>query len=134
MKKTAIIFCSLMVLLVGLTVSAAAQATQYRVDVPFDFNVGNKSFEAGEYVVKLDGQNKEFLTIQSENGKTNFIQIVSKTTRNIDFSKLVFNRYENEYFLAEIISPTINAKIGEGNSEKRLADKQKSKRETVAMK
>lgn len=136
MKKKAIIFCSLIVLSLGLMVSAQAQAsTEYRVNVPFDFNVGDKIFQAGDYVIALAGQNKNILTIrEAKSEKANFIQTVSKTTNEKTGSaKLVFTRYDDRYFLAEMVSPTINTKFIKAKDEERLAKMQESKRQTVAM-
>jgi hypothetical protein len=138
MKKI-IVFCALITLLIGMTLSARAQTpTQYRVSIPFDFNIGNKVFQAGDYIIAVADSkiSRDILTIrEAKSGKAQFIQIDSKTkTGAIEDSKLVFNLYEDQYFLAQMVSPTINGEFRKAKAEGRLAKMKKSEQKVVAIK
>jgi len=86
-------------------VSANGQSTANRVvaNVPFEFSVGYKTLPAGDYsvqsIVSCDG-----LLIQSADGKVSALRL-SDTTRQIKDkpkARLVFHRYGERYFLAEV--------------------------------
>ena len=86
-------------------VSANGQSTANKVvaNVPFEFSVGYKTLPAGDYsvqsIVSCDG-----LLIQSADGKVSALRL-SDTTRQIKDkpkARLVFHRYGERYFLAEV--------------------------------
>ncbi len=138
MKKRFIQICSLFALLVGLLVSAQAQnANRYEASIPFDFNIGNKTFAAGDYAFGLTNPlaYQESLTIRDlKSGKTQVVLITRNQANELaESSQLVFNRYEDRYFLAEIATSTLSAKFLKAKTESRLAKAKSSKRETVAL-
>lgn len=138
MKKQFIQICSWVGLLVGLAVSAQAQiGAQYRVYIPCDFNVGNKTLPAGDYVIKLTNPASGLspLTIlETKGGKTKIVQVIrNKTNERSKISKLVFNRYGNRYFLAEMNTPTLSARFQKTKVESRIAKNRKPDRETLTM-
>lgn len=136
MKKKVIQICSLVGLLVGLMVSAQAQ-TQYRAHIPFDFNVGNRTLPTGDYVIELTSRStsQNVLTIlETKSGEAKIVQAIPKEANGMsEISKLVFNRYDNEYFLAQMITPTLSAEFRKTKVESRLVKTQKPNRETVTM-
>lgn len=139
MKKRFIQICSLFTLLVGLMVSAQAQgARNYEASIPFDFNVGNKTFAAGDYAFGLTNPlaYQESLTIRDlKSGRTQVVLITRAQADELaESSELVFNRYEDRYFLAEMTTPTLSAKFLKAKTETRLAKAKSLKRETVALK
>ena len=69
------------------------------VDVPFAFNVGAQTLPAGHYIVAAMDD-----AIRIFNSQTNglYVPTHSATRTASDGSKLVFHRYGNRYFLAEI--------------------------------
>ncbi len=139
MKKTITQLCSLVGLVIGLMVSAQAQvSTQYRAHIPFDFSVGNLNLPAGDYDIGLAGSstNQTTLTIrQTQSGGGKFVSVIpNEANRMLDVSKLVFNHYENQYFLAKMITPTLGADFRRAKTEAKLAKWQTSNQETVAIK
>ena len=110
MKREFLKGFTMLVLIVTLAlataaVSANAQPTANRVvaNVPFEFSVGYKTLPAGDYsvqsIVSCDG-----LLIQSADGKVSALRL-SDTTRQIKDkpkARLVFHRYGERYFLAEV--------------------------------
>jgi len=103
------------VLLVTAVVSANGQTVRHQVaNIPFDFVVGNSELPAGSYMVQRVGDNGGGLRIDSTD-KTKAVFRLSSPIVEIDpseTSKLVFHRYGNKYFLAEIWT------AGENNGRK----------------
>ena len=88
-----------------LAVASAHAQSGSRVEahIPFDFAAGETKFKAGEYSVKRIS--KDALLLKSADQKTSAIvqapESVSQT-RNDSPERLVFHRYGNEYFLAQV--------------------------------
>jgi hypothetical protein len=70
--------------------------------VPFAFTAGTKQFPAGDYSVKLSA-GQSLMVIQSSDGHHTcaLITIPLGGGDNRTTPKLVFNRYADQYFLAE---------------------------------
>jgi hypothetical protein len=137
MKNKVVQICSLVVLIRGLLVSAQAQTPEYRAYIPFEFNVGNKTLPAGDYVIALVDfiESRNVLTVrETKSEKSQIVMFSPKSSKEPDkLSELAFNRYDNQYFLAEIISPTIYGEFSRTRAETQLAETQKPVRETVAI-
>ena len=139
MKKRFIKICSLFGLLIGLMVSAQAQrVNQYQTHVPFDFNVGNKTFAAGDYAFGLTNpmSYQESLTIRDLKSGAAHVFLITRNQANEGSgpSQLLFNRYDDRYYLAELQTPSLSAKFLRSKAESRLAKAKTSKRETIALK
>lgn len=139
MKKILMQICLTVGLVTGLIISAQAQMkTQYRAHVPFDFKVGGQAFQAGDYVLGLTNPSTDnrALTIRDINsGKAKIILIMPReNNERLNVSKLVFNRYDDRYYLSEMITPTLGAEFRKTKNEVLIAEKQKSKSETMAIK
>ena len=73
-------------------------------EIPFEFNVGNKTLPAGEYLVRSvsDDSSIVVLSIQSRDGKAGaMLMMRSVQGKTPDRAKLMFNRYGNQYFFAQ---------------------------------
>jgi hypothetical protein len=92
----------LIVALAFVTAVASANA-QSIANVPFDFVAGGKSMAAGHYNVSNSTTGGEIVRISSSSNETAF-SLATKLNngRPAQKSKLVFHRYGNRYFLAEI--------------------------------
>jgi hypothetical protein len=95
---------SLLVLLTAAT-SVSAQSQRARINIPFSFVVGQKSFPAGEYTVEPNS--KDTLTVWSLKGENTKDAIVFTTNsvrsdRNNEQTNLVFSKYEDQHFLAQV--------------------------------
>jgi len=135
MKKILMQICLTVGLVMGLIISAQAQMrTEYRAHVPFDFKVGGQTFQAGDYVLGL--MNQTALTIRDmKSGNAKFISIMPReNNERLNVSKLVFNRYGDRYYLSEMITPTLGAEFRRTKNEVMIAEKQKSKSETMSVK
>ena len=71
MKNKAIRICILIALAAGLITAARAQTPEYRANISFDFNVGNKTLPAGDYVIALVDfiESRNVLTVRQTKGK-----------------------------------------------------------------
>ncbi|MFY9609688.1 MAG: hypothetical protein WAU45_13860 [Blastocatellia bacterium] len=127
MKKQAYIVLVLAALLATVSTSVQAQSDRLiAANVPFNFKIKDRALPAGEYVfalVKLAGS--DAIKIQSADGHiTAFIPTRSATARqNPIEARLVFNRYEDQYFLAQVFGLEENAlqKLSPSRAEKELA-------------
>lgn len=138
MKKRFIQIGSLFALLIGLMFSAQAQGVRsYKASIPFDFNVGNKTFAAGDYAFGLTNAlaYQPSLTIRDlKSGRTQVVLVTRNQADELSESaELLFNSYEDRYFLAEIATSTLSAKFLRAKTESRLAKAKPSKRETIAL-
>ena len=85
-------------------VSANAQTSNRLVaDVPFEFAVGGESMPSGKYTLNSASSDGRVILIRSADAKNSAIRLTnaieSKTRTN---SRLVFHRYGQRYFLAEV--------------------------------
>jgi hypothetical protein len=91
----------------ALLMSAAAQAqtTHMKVTVPFEFTAGNVHLPAGEYeVTALGPWGGRTLSVHNVNSNAGTV-VVSNSCRSqkpAADSKLVFHRFGQQYFLAEV--------------------------------
>jgi hypothetical protein len=87
-------------------VSASAQsASRIKTDIPFDFKVGEKSYQAGSYEVSVAGTatGGAILILRDSHGNNLSSIVVSRTdTGKTNTSELVFHRYNDERFLAGV--------------------------------
>ncbi|MFZ0523503.1 MAG: hypothetical protein WAN14_16805 [Candidatus Acidiferrales bacterium] len=83
----------------------AQQVGAIDVNIPFAFQAGDRTMPAGEYrIQRLSAEMEGIQLIQQHDGK-NSTTVTSLPAESKDKSapaRLVFNRYGNEYFLAEI--------------------------------
>ena len=112
-----------------LAVSSVQAQTSNRqtADIPFEFSVGDKTFPAGHYsVTRLNPHSdKAALVIKSEDGRLSKIVLTTpiEAERAQETAKLVFSRYDNQYFLAEVWTPADSTGLGlkKSRSESSLA-------------
>ena len=107
MKRQAYRLIAMIVLIGSMAVAAQAQNSGrplLRVYVPFQFNVGNKTLPAGDYLVGSvnDSSPNVVLSIQSSDGKAGaMLMMRSVQGKTPDRAKLMFNRYGNQFFFAQ---------------------------------
>lgn len=92
--------------LVTAVASANAQSLKATADVPFEFVVGNKTLPAAHYNISdMTGSQVVRISARKENANMFATTIPVSRKASDDKGKLVFHRYGNRYFLAEIWSP-----------------------------
>lgn len=144
MKKESLRICLILGVLAILAVSPALAQTSssQTANIPFEFSVGDKTFPAGRYsITRLNPQSdKTALLIRDEEGRTSKVVLTTpmEARRAQEMSKLVFSRYDNHYFLAEVWTQAANTglELPKSRSERSLArhaGEQRSERVAIAL-
>jgi hypothetical protein len=99
-----------------------AMAQGLKANVPFDFTVGNKWMPAGEYT--LTSPSDGVLALRSGTHIT-MIATLQSSDESRSGSKLVFDKYDDQYFLHEVLCPnlvSLNLRIPKSKAEKRARE------------
>lgn len=126
MKKQVLKIFSLLSLTITLAVAAvyANPPNPLKANIPFDFSVADKTLPAGVYMVKRTST-PSLLQIQRKDGREGMlIQTQSVQARRAqDQTTLVFRRYGDQYFLAQVWTA--------GDSNGRELRKSRTERELI---
>ena len=145
MKKQLYMVVTIIALLTVAGLSSAKAQTQASVqlkaNIPFAFSVGNKTLPAGEYTVRCTNPNSDMKVLQlrsSDGMESALIRTSSVIGESQDNAKLVFNRYGEQYFFAQVWLPseTIGMQAPKSRTEKQMERElaaNKSAKETVAV-
>lgn len=101
------------------------------VQVPFDFQVGEKTFPAGKYVIKRDPQTPQLLQIHCP--ERNIAVIVYTITLNLPKesarTSLTFKEYGEKHFLSEVrvVGRGVGYELTRSKAEHQLARKTEPK-------
>lgn len=82
-----------------------AQEFHLKADIPFQFTVNGRTLPAGEYQVLSAGipSNRGILQIRNAEGQSSILNALPVQLRSTaKNSKLVFNRYGDQYFLSKM--------------------------------
>jgi hypothetical protein len=88
------------------TPAAQAQGARAVATIPFNFSVGSTQFEAGDYRVQAEGDQKSFLALSKVGGDTKYSILfpgVNDDARNNRGPYLIFHRYGTEAFLSQVV-------------------------------
>lgn len=124
MKNYALIAMVVCIAFVTLAAVPGHAQALIKADVPFDFCVGGGMLPAGEYSIGRSGWSSQSLALSSPQRWIEILMPLSMDWRtDFDTPKLVFHRYGNEYFLAEIWTSNDNAvrKLAVHPRERQLA-------------
>lgn len=106
MKKQALgIVAMFSLLLVLSAASVQAQSKHFSIKIPFNFMVGETAFPAGEYTVepiRRDSQSVWLLENKNRHFNIVFTTIPVWDSVTQSQTRLVFNRYDDQYFLSQI--------------------------------
>jgi len=103
----------MLTLVVGLALAAAvvsanAQLASHGViaDIPFDFIVGDETLPSGKYTVRTATADGQGLRISNLAGKASVMRLSNSIAEKNEKrnARMVFHRYGQQYFLAEIWS------------------------------
>ena len=128
---------ALSILTIGTVATASAQlpGTRTSAQIPFDFIVGEQTLPAGLYELRRIGNNPYLLCIQNVDYSRNvmiFNTSLLDQGDSIRQNALVFHRYGDAYFLAEIrsqyegIARELQPSEQERNMERGLASNNKA--------
>jgi hypothetical protein len=120
MKRNLIVALTLVALSL-LTVSTSFAQDRVKANVPFAFQVGKSSLPAGTYVVSRAADHA--ILIQSRDARSASLSTYSSEEKlRAQSPKMIFHKYGNSYFLAEIWdgSGSSGMQIPETKREKEL--------------
>ena len=114
MKKQALKnFTMFSLLLMVTAVSVAAQSERSKVtNIPFSFNVGEKTLPAGEYTVEPNRRDYDKVWfVQSKDGHSSalFTTMPARGSETQEKTRFVFHKYGDQYFLSQIWTPGGNS-------------------------
>ena len=94
----------LLVALAFFTASAYGQSTRSSAQIPFDFTVGSETLSAGRYNITNATPEGKIVKIEAAGESASVMRLTSRVGGGAaaESSKLVFHKYGNRYFLAEI--------------------------------
>lgn len=99
-------------------------------EVDFDFQIGNKTYSKGKY--RLSREHQTVIILENlEEPETKLLMGIptgGDASKSND-STLVFHRYGDRYFLRQVISPVISARVKMSDDEK---DARREARENLA--
>jgi len=107
MKKQTITIAVAILLAMLSVASVQAQGTDMiNVTIPFQFQIGGVSFSAGEYCLRrsIEGAKVVFQLNSKERRQKTYLPLTHSVNAT-DYqarSKLIFNKYDHEYFLAQV--------------------------------
>ena len=137
---------SLLLVLAVISVNSQGRSeTSIAGNVPFDFTVGDTRLPAGNYTLRRIALTSSYdrIVIKSADGRGDSHTVVTLPNRTSEVqkeSKLVFNRYGDQYFLSQIwmAGSDTGRDLAPSRNERNLAKgsmlaKSKPERQTVAL-
>ncbi len=129
MKKLGLVLSmsSLMVMLAVVPAFGAGRLShKIQADIPFDFMVGDKTFSAGTYTFAKPTSTPGVLRIRSLDGHESVLVITRSVQESLtppDETKLVFTRYGDLYFLAQVwtVGEVSGLKLRKSSTESEVA-------------
>ena len=121
-------------MVVSMATAANAQTMRSPTEIPFDFVIGQKWHAAGQYDVTI--LNSKMMTIADKSGETIFAAALSTNAAVLgtNGTKLVFNRYEDRYFLNKVVSSNFGLKLSMSSDEQALTKNRGMQIETLSLK
>jgi hypothetical protein len=100
----AFVLLGLLLSVSAIIVNAQGRLLIRKVEIPFDFSVGDKQFPAGAYNITSVNSEKTILRLSSADGQevVNILTNPVRAKETPNTSKLIFRRYGETYFLYQI--------------------------------
>jgi len=132
MKKQILSVVVTLSVIITLSVAVLAGLSRnLKADIPFDFTVGGKTLPAGQYTVSSSGPSNA-LMIRSWETKQSAFAITHECKAAADGKpRLIFHRYGDQYFLAQVLSDTSGNELAKSKAEREAA---RAGRDHLAMK
>jgi hypothetical protein len=108
MIKRIIQLFSVLILAAAFTAAPAQAQNSSRIDanIPFDFNIGNKSYPAGDYVIKISKSATDvtqFLLEDKEGKRLDNVLLSENGDTPRGESRLIFENRDNQHFLSKVL-------------------------------
>jgi uncharacterized membrane protein YciS (DUF1049 family) len=101
---------------------ASAQDHVVKADIPFDFTAGGKLLPSGTYLLSSSIGMSHVIQIRNPQGSVAVFSGAYDSGTESKTSRLIFNRYGDQYFLSEVLcsSAHMNVQIPTSKLEKRV--------------
>lgn len=106
MKNYAAIALMACVAFVTVAATPAHAQALIKANVPFSFSAGYGALPAGEYSIQRIGSNSTIMLSSGQRGVEILMPLTWDQRTDVNTPKLVFHRYGDEYFLAEVWTNT----------------------------
>ena len=125
-----------LITLIGLllvTAAAFGQTGRVKADIPFDFVVGGLTLPAGQYTIGPANNLRTAVAVRGDSMPRMALAHQARSAIPAKSTKLIFHRYGNRYFLAQIWvqGNNIGTEVTASPLEKELALTDKPKNATV---
>jgi hypothetical protein len=122
MKKQVLrIVVGAMALLAALAATAQAQSGKVVVNVPFEFVIGSHHMQPGRYLVSSAANGTLRIADTEVADNQMFVPVISIYSNTPNDAKLVFHRYGDTYFLAEVWNGnTLGREVLKSKAEKEI--------------
>jgi hypothetical protein len=113
--------------ILAITIVHAQTSNRQTANIPFSFTVADKTFPAGEYTVERVNpeSDKAALAIKSLDGRMSRVVLTTSVHANRiqENARFVFNRYGDQYYLAQVWTPADDTgyALPQSRSERELA-------------
>jgi hypothetical protein len=125
MKNITKVFALASLLVLFTFSSALAQSDrQTIIYIPFNFSVGEKSFNAGKYIIERNRKDSDTVWVIKRKDNVGSALMLTQSVRAnepAEATRLVFNRYGDQYFLSEFWTPGSNT-----GREVQISDREKA--------
>jgi len=127
LKKVSLL-CAILLVTVVASAQGQTLGSRVRVNIPFDFHIGETKLASGKYSVGRARQNSDdvVISVEDERGRAKALRtsmpVVSRdTTSN---AKLVFHRYGDQYFLYQVwpAGATTGRQFPKSHSEREIRE------------
>jgi hypothetical protein len=103
MKRLIVSFVATLSIVIGLSVAGfAALSARVDANIPFDFMIGNKRLPAGKYLIQRGSTTGTSVIRGLENKKVATFMTIKGNQNSEQKTKLIFHRYGDQYFLAQV--------------------------------
>jgi hypothetical protein len=135
MKKNLALLALVVLFALMASFGFAVSGATMHITVPFDFYAGTELMPAGEYTFEMTsstGQTGSLVTILTREG-LGICMLGARPGTHAAASQLMFNKYENKYFLSSVSIQGFKAEVKMQNLEKEVRAQLQKQRDTVTI-
>lgn len=138
MKNLIIKISSILVLaIIPTVISAQAQSNRvYQAQIPFDFQVGNNVYPAGNYIIRVEDLHKApLLTVENMETRQwkRMLAPMNGHKSKAEKTSLIFTLYSNYYVLKQMVAPEFGLTVPKAKNAEMIGKKNKQPEKIVAL-
>jgi hypothetical protein len=130
MKKSLVVSFALVAMILGLAAAATAgSAPRMKVDIPFDFYLGDQMLPAGEYLIEMPNlmmasPTGSFVVVRNEDGSVYHCLHANTGEYARGFAwQVTFHKYGETYFFAKVQNSSFVSTLPKTRAEKEMSVK-----------